>query len=216
MQTNVAQLVKSPLAMWETWVRSLGWEETLEKRKATHSIILAWKIPWTVYSMGLRRVRHDWMTFTSCRLKFPLPFPQLLAVSLFSSLFLHMCCNKVAAELVLWFQILKMVKYGQECLESPEPINMLLLEDVEGFCSVGLKVENKISVKVCKSDIVFSLQSYYTEAIHFKKTFQADSLLLKNTAEWLFPYYIFNNMKDGHLNFGQNAQRFVSLEEADN
>ena len=94
-----------------------------------------------------------------------------------------MCCNKVAAELVLWFQILKTVKYGQECLESPEPINMLLLEDVEGFCSVGLKVENKISVKVCKSDIVFSLQSYYTEAIHFKKTFQADSLLLKNTAE---------------------------------
>ena len=44
----VAQLVKYPPAMWETWVRSLGWEDSLEKGKATHSIILAWRIPWTV------------------------------------------------------------------------------------------------------------------------------------------------------------------------
>ena len=43
----VAQLVKNPLAMWETWVRSLGWEDPLEKRRATHSSILAWRIPWT-------------------------------------------------------------------------------------------------------------------------------------------------------------------------
>ena len=38
--------------MWETWVRSLGWEDPLEKRKATHSSILAWRIPWTVQDMG--------------------------------------------------------------------------------------------------------------------------------------------------------------------
>ena len=44
----VAQLVKNPLVMWETWVRSLGWEKPLEKGKATHSSILAWSIPWTV------------------------------------------------------------------------------------------------------------------------------------------------------------------------
>ena len=44
----VAQLVKSPPAMRETWVRSLGWEDPLEKGKATHSSILAWRIPWTV------------------------------------------------------------------------------------------------------------------------------------------------------------------------
>ena len=43
----VAQLVKNPPAMWETWVRSLGWEDLLEKGKATHSSILAWKILWT-------------------------------------------------------------------------------------------------------------------------------------------------------------------------
>jgi len=44
----VAQLVKNPLAMWETWVRSLGWEDSLEKGTATHSSIRAWRIPWTV------------------------------------------------------------------------------------------------------------------------------------------------------------------------
>ena len=44
----VAQLVKKPPAMQETWVRFLGWEDSLEKGKATHSSILAWKIPWTV------------------------------------------------------------------------------------------------------------------------------------------------------------------------
>ena len=44
----VAQLVKNPPAMWETWTRSLGWEDSLEKRKATQSSILAWRIPWTV------------------------------------------------------------------------------------------------------------------------------------------------------------------------
>ena len=55
----VAQLVKNPPAMWETWARSLGWEEPLEKGKANHSSILAWKIPGTVQSMGSQRVRHD-------------------------------------------------------------------------------------------------------------------------------------------------------------
>ena len=44
----VAQLVKNLPAMQETWVRSLGWEDPLEKGKATHSSILAWRIPWTV------------------------------------------------------------------------------------------------------------------------------------------------------------------------
>ena len=43
----VAQSVKSLPAMWETWTRSLGWEDPLEKEMATHSSILAWRIPWT-------------------------------------------------------------------------------------------------------------------------------------------------------------------------
>ena len=44
----VAQLVKNPPAMQETWVQSLGWEDTLEKGKATHPSILGSRIPWTV------------------------------------------------------------------------------------------------------------------------------------------------------------------------
>ena len=44
----VAQLVKNLPAMWEIWVQSLSWEDLLEKEKATHSSILAWRIPWTV------------------------------------------------------------------------------------------------------------------------------------------------------------------------
>ena len=64
MSSLVAQMVKHLPAMRETWVRSLGWEDLLEKEMATHSNILAWKIPWMVepgrlQSMGSQRVRHD-------------------------------------------------------------------------------------------------------------------------------------------------------------
>ena len=60
----VAQMIKRPPAMWETRVRSLGWEDPLEKEMATHSSILAWKIPWTnepgrLQSMGSQIVEHD-------------------------------------------------------------------------------------------------------------------------------------------------------------
>ena len=60
----VAQMVKSLPAVWETWVRSLGWEYPLEKEMATHSSILVWKIPWMeeagqLQSMELQSVRHD-------------------------------------------------------------------------------------------------------------------------------------------------------------
>ena len=55
----LAQLIKNPPAMQETWVQSLGLEEPLEKGKATHSSILAWRISWTMQSMGSERVGHD-------------------------------------------------------------------------------------------------------------------------------------------------------------
>ena len=51
----VAQLVKNLPLMWETWVRSLVWEDTLEKGRATHSSILAWRITWSVWSMGVTK-----------------------------------------------------------------------------------------------------------------------------------------------------------------
>ena len=51
----VAQLVKNPPTMQETWVQFLGWEDPLEKGKATHSRILAWRIPRTVWSIGSQK-----------------------------------------------------------------------------------------------------------------------------------------------------------------
>ena len=60
----MAQWIKDPPAMQETWVQSLGWEDTLEEEMATHSSILAWRIPCTeepggLQSMGSQRVGHD-------------------------------------------------------------------------------------------------------------------------------------------------------------
>ena len=52
----MAQLVKNLPAMQETWLRSLGWEDPLEKGKATHSSILAWRIPWTIYPPGRKEL----------------------------------------------------------------------------------------------------------------------------------------------------------------
>ena len=63
----VTQMVKNPPAMWEIWVQSLGWEDPLEEGMATHSSILAWRIPWTekpggLQSMGSQRVGHNWVS----------------------------------------------------------------------------------------------------------------------------------------------------------
>ena len=62
----MAQRLKRLPAMWETWVRSLGQEDPLEKEMATHPSTLAWRIPWTeepgrlqLQSTGLQRVRHN-------------------------------------------------------------------------------------------------------------------------------------------------------------
>ena len=48
----VIQLVKNPPAMQETWVRSLGWEDLLEKEKFTHSSTVAWRTPWTLHGIA--------------------------------------------------------------------------------------------------------------------------------------------------------------------
>ena len=66
----VTQLVQNLPAMWETWVWSMDWKDTLEKgnlyfsRPLQHSSILAWRIPWTVQCIGSQRVWHDWEPFT--------------------------------------------------------------------------------------------------------------------------------------------------------
>ena len=64
MASQVAQMVKYLPAMWDTRVRSLGWENPLEKEMATHSSIFAWKIPWMeepgrLQSVGSQRIRYN-------------------------------------------------------------------------------------------------------------------------------------------------------------
>ena len=72
----VAQQVKNPTSMqetWiqETWIQSLHWEDPLEKGMATHSSILAWRIPWIIQSMRSQRLRHNWSAFTvQCNIQF--------------------------------------------------------------------------------------------------------------------------------------------------
>ena len=70
MASKVAQMVKHLPTIRETWFRSLGQEDPLEKEMATLSSILAWKIPWTeepgrLQSIGSQRVGHDWATSLS-------------------------------------------------------------------------------------------------------------------------------------------------------
>ena len=79
----VAQLVKNLPAMWETWVWSLGWEDPLEKGMATHSRILAWRIPW-----GHKDMTEQLSLFKPLRLDYvPLPDPY------FPSDTHHIYCN---------------------------------------------------------------------------------------------------------------------------
>ena len=69
----MVQIVKNLAAMWDTQVRSLGWEDPLEEEMATHSSIFAWRIPWTeepggLQSIGSQRVGYDWATENTHRL----------------------------------------------------------------------------------------------------------------------------------------------------
>ena len=70
MTSLVTQMIKHPPTMRETQFRSMGWEDPLEKEMATHSSILAWRIPWTeepggLQSTGSQRFGHDWATSLS-------------------------------------------------------------------------------------------------------------------------------------------------------
>ena len=69
----MAQLVKYPPAMRESWVQSLGWEDPLEEGKATPSSVLTWRIPWTVLSMGFSR--QEYWSGLLCPVPGDLPSP---------------------------------------------------------------------------------------------------------------------------------------------
>ena len=58
----MAQMVKNLPAVWETWVRSLGWEDSLEEGMATHSSVLIWRIPWSEEPSGLQSMESQSLT----------------------------------------------------------------------------------------------------------------------------------------------------------
>ena len=95
----VAQVVKNLPAMQETWVWSLGWEDPVEKGMATHSSILAWRIPWTeepggLQSMGSQRVIHSLVTNTfNLYLFIWLPQVRVVAWGIFVESFGISCCK---------------------------------------------------------------------------------------------------------------------------
>ena len=81
--SNMAQTIKNPSAMRETCVLPLGWEDSLDKEMATHSSILAWRIPWTEEPSGIglwgrKRVEHNWVTntftFQYCQIDFKIAY----------------------------------------------------------------------------------------------------------------------------------------------
>ena len=95
----VAQRLKHLPGMWETWVRSLGQKDPLEKEMATHSSTLAWRIPWReepgrLQSMGSQRVGHNWVTsLTSLTIVSFISFSFISAqISMISFLLLICCC----------------------------------------------------------------------------------------------------------------------------
>ena len=90
----VAQLVKNPPAMQETWVQSLGWELPLEKGKATHSSILAWRIPWTVRSWGRKELdttEQLSLHFCSWQVILAFHFMIVMKISLSKLMYLRAC-----------------------------------------------------------------------------------------------------------------------------
>ena len=87
----VVQMVKSLSGMQETWVQSLGWEDSLEKAMAPHYSTLAWKIPWTeepgrLQSMGSQRVGHDWATSLSFSLSYLTLSPTFIHRTIYTNL----------------------------------------------------------------------------------------------------------------------------------
>ena len=131
----VAQSLKRLPPTWETWVRSLGWEDPLEKEMATHSSILAWGIPWTeepgrLQSTGSQRVWHDWATSLSlsCDLRllnayshwqpiFRVNSPSL-SLCLFFSVFL---CTTMRLTVQTWTSKTRQKYYCFQTLDNRHP-----------------------------------------------------------------------------------------------
>ena len=147
--------------MGETWVQSLGWEDPLEERKATHSSILAWRIPWTVQSMGAQsRTPLSNFYFTSSLQKEQRGvniigniYFSVVLCSLWGRYFdLFIFLSPCPLWSVLWV-VVSVYSSHMACwkfrLTSPFPPTALALEKQENLCSV-----------CCFSFVITSLKSH--------------------------------------------------------
>ena len=99
---GVAQVIKNLPAIQETWASSLGWEDPLEKGKATHSSILAWRIPWTEEPCGLRWQSQSLLTANTFTFTTVVKVKSLSRVRLFAHLcFLQFNCDSIMSNLTL-------------------------------------------------------------------------------------------------------------------
>ena len=108
----VAQLIRNPPAMQETWVQSLGWEDSLEKGKATYSSMLAWRILWTVCPWGCKELDMTEQLFLSLsnrvtvyNLDYSFPYLEPVCCSLFSSNCCFLTCIQISQEAgkIVWY-----------------------------------------------------------------------------------------------------------------
>ena len=132
----VAQMVRNLPAMWETWIWSLDWEDSLEKVKATPPVF--WPGEFHGQSMGLQRVRHDWATFTSLWIEvnmqgdytaFTYSFPYLEPV----------CCSMSGSNCCFWICIQISQEAGQVVWYSHLLKNFpqfVVIHTVKAFSSV--------------------------------------------------------------------------------
>ena len=127
----MVQMVKNPPAIQETWVRSLGWEDPLEEGMATHSSILAWRIPldrgaWWATVYGSQRIGHDWatkhstayynLTISSCTLCFSLISKIITTVM---NIFTAKCMHSIVICFMLNFKWKKIFWTGTSLFTNP-------------------------------------------------------------------------------------------------
>ena len=131
--------------MWETWVRSLGQEDPLEKEMATHSSTLAWKISWTeepgrLQSMGLQRVGHKWAT----SLRF---FKQLMDVNYYTILLVRDSKNQSG-------DIVRVIAQKEIKLQEENEVSMYGLFLLCWVFIVVWAFSHEIAVKLLARDVV--------------------------------------------------------------
>ena len=175
----MAQMVKNLPAMRETWVRSLGQEDPLEKEMATHSSILAWRVPWTeepgwLPTVGSQRVEHNWVTNTLtfiliwtwiyilASLSNSVPLSHFSIFPLFAHIFLHLLCEKADSHHLSLICLI--VQFQCTCMYAKSLQSCPILCDSLDSSSPGFSVHRILQARMLEwIDIPSSRGSFQTQ-----------------------------------------------------